>query len=58
MIREVHPGSGSRYFPHPGSQGQKGTRSRIRNTVNNAHIDFQTRTVDLRAEEHVEEYLI
>jgi hypothetical protein len=31
MIRVVHPGSG--FFTHPGSLGQKGTGSRIRNTV-------------------------
>ncbi len=30
--RVVHPGSGSRFFTHSGSRGQKGTGSRIRNT--------------------------
>ncbi len=29
MIRFVRPGSGSWFFPHPGSRGQKGTGSRI-----------------------------
>ncbi len=33
MIRVVHPGSGSWLFTHPGSRGQKGTGSRIRNTA-------------------------
>ncbi len=37
MIRVVHVGSGSRirimFFDHPGSRGQKGTGSRIRNTA-------------------------
>jgi hypothetical protein len=32
MIRDIHPGTGSRFFTHPGSRGQKGTGSRIRNT--------------------------
>ncbi len=33
MIRVVHPESGSWFFTHPGSRGQKkGTGSRIRNT--------------------------
>ncbi len=33
-IRDVHPGSGSWFFPHPGSRSHKGTgpRIRIRNT--------------------------
>ncbi len=30
MIRVVHPGSGSWFFTHPGSRGQKCTESRIR----------------------------
>ncbi len=30
MIRDVHPGSGSWFFAHSGSRGQKGTGSRIR----------------------------
>jgi hypothetical protein len=43
MIRDAHPGSGSRIrrirililpIPDPGSKGQKGTGSRIRNTGN------------------------
>jgi len=33
MIRVVHPGSGSWFFTHPGSRSQKGTWSRIRNTL-------------------------
>jgi hypothetical protein len=33
MIQDVHPGSGSSFSTHPGSRGQKGTGSRIRNTV-------------------------
>ncbi len=37
MIRVVHPGSGSRYFTHPGSKGQKGTGSRIR--IRNTALD-------------------
>jgi hypothetical protein len=32
MIRVVHPGSGSWFFTHPGSRGQKSTGSRIRKT--------------------------
>jgi hypothetical protein len=34
MIWDVHPGSGSCFFTHPGSRGQKvtGSRIRIRNT--------------------------
>ncbi len=32
MIRVVHPGSDAWFFTHPGSWGQKGTGSRIRNT--------------------------
>jgi hypothetical protein len=32
MIRDVHPGPGCRLTTHPGSRGQKGTGSRIRNT--------------------------
>jgi hypothetical protein len=27
MIRVIHPGSGSRFFTHPGSDGQKGIGS-------------------------------
>ncbi len=30
MIRVVHTGSGSCFFTHPGSRGQKGNGSRIR----------------------------
>ncbi len=33
MIRVVHPVSGSWFFTHPGSRGQKGTGYRIRNTA-------------------------
>ncbi len=33
MIRVVQSGSGSWFFFHPGSRGQKGTGSRIRNTA-------------------------
>jgi hypothetical protein len=34
MTRDIHPGSGSWLFTHPGSSGQRGTGSRIqiRNT--------------------------
>ncbi len=32
MIRVVHPGPDSDFLPQPGSRGQKGTGSRIRNT--------------------------
>ncbi len=32
MIRVVHSGSGLWFFTHPGSRGQKGTGSRIRDT--------------------------
>ena len=35
MFRVAHPGSGSEFFTHPGSRGQKGTGSRIR--VLNTH---------------------
>ncbi len=33
MIRDVHHGSGSWPFKHPGSRGRKGTGFRIRNTA-------------------------
>ncbi len=44
MIRVFHPGSGSWFFfTHPGSRGQKGTGSRIRNTgfKSRCRRDFQ-----------------
>ncbi len=38
MIRDVHPGSGSCFFPHPGSRirGSQRHRIRIRNTAGNS----------------------
>jgi hypothetical protein len=43
MIRDVHRGSGSLLFPilNPGSRGQKGTGSRIRNTGTNDGTDLR-----------------
>jgi hypothetical protein len=38
MNQNVHPGSGSRIFTHPGSRGKKGTGSRIR-IRNTGHYD-------------------
>jgi hypothetical protein len=38
MIRVVNPGSGSCFFSHPGSRGQKGTEFRIRNTA--VHLSY------------------
>ncbi len=38
MIRVVHPGSGSGFFTHPGSRGQKATGSQIR--FRNTGTDF------------------
>jgi hypothetical protein len=42
MIRVVHPGSRIRMltFSHPGSRGQKGTKSRIRNTDKFSPLSF------------------
>jgi hypothetical protein len=42
MFQVVYPGSGSKFFTHPGSRSQKGTgsRIRIRNTVSVTHSFF------------------
>jgi hypothetical protein len=42
MIRDVHPESRILIFTHPGSRGQKGTGSRIRNTVYNMYLAVST----------------
>ncbi len=47
MIRDVHPGSGSRFFTHSGSRGHKGTgsRIRIRNTAFSSWWQFETKSI-------------
>jgi hypothetical protein len=54
MIRVVHPGSGSWFFPipDPRSRGQRGTGSqiRIRNTAPQKYACFLPRTTRERAE--------
>jgi hypothetical protein len=52
MIRVVHPGSGFFTYLDPGPRGQKDTRSRIRNTVENRNYfqqgEFIPILVDVR----------
>jgi hypothetical protein len=52
MIRVVHPGSDFSHIPAPGSMGQKGTGSRIRNTV---FLDLKSTTLHVTIPELPEE---